>query len=200
MNQLLLIPLAYLLGSFPSAYVAGRLIAGIDIKQHGSGNVGGTNTLRVLGPGPGIAVALADVFKALLPTLWARQLFGGNVWPTLLVALAAVLGHNFSIWLRFRGGKGIATTIGASIALFPVNIAILVAVAILIVLVTRYVSLASLALVLLLPGLLWFRGATSAEIWFGIILAAMGVVRHSSNIKRLLSGTENKIGSQKKQA
>ncbi len=199
MNHQLLIPLAYLAGSFPSAYVAGRLVAGIDITQHGSGNVGGTNTLRVLGPGPGVAVALADVLKALLPTLWARHLFGGNLWPTLLVALATVLGHNFSIWLRFRGGKGIATTIGASIALFPSSIAILLGVAILLVLITRYVSLGSLALVLLLPGLLWYRGATSAEIWFAIILAVLGVLRHKGNIERLLNGTESKIGSKKKQ-
>lgn len=186
---------AYLLGSFPSAYVAGRLFAGIDITKHGSGNVGGTNALRVLGPGPAIAVAIVDVGKALLPTFWAQR--SGNVWLTMLVALAAILGHNFSIFLRFKGGKGVATTIGASIALFPQAIAILIGVAIVVIAITRYVSLGSLCLVALLPPLLWYQGATVPEIEFAIILAVLGVWRHRGNIERLLNGTERRFGSKK---
>jgi glycerol-3-phosphate acyltransferase PlsY len=170
------------------------LFAGIDITQHGSGNVGGTNALRVLGPGPAIAVALVDVSKALAPTLWARQAFSGNVWPTMLVALAAILGHNFSIFLRFKGGKGIATTIGASIALFPQAIAILLGVAAVVIAITRYVSLGSICLVVLLPFLLWHRGATGAEVGFSVILAVLGLWRHRGNIDRLLHGTERKLG------
>lgn len=199
MNSLyyLLIPLAYLVGSFPSAYVAGRLFAGIDITQHGSGNVGGTNALRVLGPGPAIGVALVDVLKALLPTIWAQQLFEGNAWPTLLVAVAAVLGHNFSVFLRGRGGKGIATTIGASIALFPLAIATAIGIAIVVIALTRYVSLGSLCLVLLLPVLLRLYGASASEIWFAVLLAVLGIYRHRANVSRLLSGTENKLGSKK---
>lgn len=193
----LLIPFAYLLGSFPSAYVAGKLFAGIDITQHGSGNVGGTNALRVLGPGPAILVAVLDVAKALLPTIWAQHLFSGNTWPTLLVALAAVLGHNYSLFLGGKGGKGIATTIGASIALFTKPLAVAVGIAVVVIALTRYVSLGSLCLVVLLPVALWLFGASAAEIWFSLILALLGIYRHRTNISRLLGGTENKLGSRK---
>ncbi len=193
----LLIPFAYLMGSFPSAYVAGRMFAGIDITKHGSGNVGGTNALRVLGPGPAILVAILDVAKALLPTVLAQHLFGGNTWPTLLVALAAVLGHNYSIFLGGRGGKGIATTIGASIALFTQPLAVVVGIAVVVIALTRYVSLGSLCLVVLLPPALWYFGASGAEIWFSVALAALGIYRHRANISRLLSGTENKLGRRK---
>lgn len=202
MNSLhyLLIPLAYLLGSFPSAYVAGRLFAGIDITKHGSGNVGGTNALRVLGPGPAVLVAVLDVAKALLPTIWAQHLFAGNTWPTLLVALAAVLGHNYSLFLGGRGGKGIATTIGASMALFLQPLAVVVGIAVVVIALTRYVSLGSLCLVILLPAGLLFFGASAAEVWFSVMLAALGIYRHRTNISRLLSGTENKLGSRKDSA
>lgn len=193
----LLVPFAYLLGSFPSAYVAGRVFAGIDITQHGSGNVGGTNALRVLGPGPALLVAVFDVAKALLPTVWAQHLFGGNTWPTLLVALAAVLGHNYSLFLGGRGGKGIATTIGASIALFLRPLAVVVGIAVAVIAVTRYVSLGSLCLVVLLPPALWVSGASPVEIWFSVMLAILGIYRHRANIARLISGTENKLGSRK---
>lgn len=193
-NNLLAVLAAYLLGSFPSAYVAGRLLAGIDITQHGSGNVGGTNALRVLGPGPALAVAVVDVAKALVPTLLAQHAYAGNGWPTLLVALAAILGHNYSLFLRFKGGKGIATTIGVSAVLFPIPIAILVALGLLIIVVTRYVSLASICLVTLLPVLLWYRGASLPEIEFGLIIAALGLWRHRGNIQRLLQGSERKLG------
>lgn len=195
MINLLSMIAAYLLGSFPSAYVAGRLFAGLDITKHGSGNVGGTNALRVLGPGPAIAVAIVDVGKALVPTLWAQHAFGGNVWPTLLVAMAAILGHNFSIFLRFKGGKGIASTIGASIALFPQAIAIMMGIALVVIAITRYVSLGSICLVALLPLLLWWRGATVPEIEFAVLLAVLGVWRHRGNIERLFNGTERRFGS-----
>lgn len=193
-ESLALIPLAYLLGSFPSAYVAGWLFKRIDITQHGSGNVGGTNAVRVLGIGPGILVGIVDVAKAYLPTLWAQQLFGGNTLLTLLVALAAVIGHNYSIFLRFKGGKGIATTIGASIALFPQLVLWLVLLAAGLIAVTRYVSLGSLLLVTALPIGLGIRGATTAEVAFSVLLAVLGIYRHRSNIQRLLAGTENRLG------
>ncbi len=194
---LALIPLAYLLGSFPSAYVAGKLFKKIDITQHGSGNVGGTNAIRVLGVGPGLLVGVVDISKALLPTLWAQQLFGGNALPTLLVALGAILGHNYSVFLRFKGGKGIATTIGASVALFPQLVFWLVLLGVAVIAVTRYVSVGSMLLVTALPVALALRGASAPEVAFGAMLAVLGIYLHRSNIQRLLAVTENRIGKKK---
>ncbi len=189
--------IAYLLGSIPTAYIVGRLKAGLDITQHGSGNVGGTNALRVLGVGPAILVAVSDISKALLPTLIASRVFEGNTWPTLAVALAAILGHNYSAFLRLRGGKGIATTVGACIVLFPRQIAVLLLLALLVVLATRYVSLGSIVLVLTLPLLLSWQHASLPEISFAVAVALLGLWRHRSNITRLLGGTENRLGRKK---
>ncbi|MGI6343943.1 MAG: glycerol-3-phosphate 1-O-acyltransferase PlsY [Bacillota bacterium] len=189
-----LILLGYLVGSFPSAYVAGRVFRGLDITQHGSGNVGGTNALRVLGAGPGLAVAIVDVSKAFFPVLWAKNHYAEPRWLVLLVALAVVVGHNYSIFLRGRGGKGVATTIGASLALFPETIVWLLLGAVLVVATTRYVSLASILLYLSLPIVLSLRGERTEAIAFAVVLGALGVWRHRSNIDRLLKGTENRLG------
>lgn len=194
LKLILLIIAAYLLGSIPTAYIIGRLKAGIDITQHGSGNVGGTNALRVLGLGPALLVAVIDISKALLPTFLATKMFEGDTWPALVVALAAVLGHNYSAYLRWRGGKGIATTIGACLVLFPSQIFVLVPIALAVVFVTRYVSLGSLALVTFLPILLVYQRVTPAEICFAFVVALLGIWRHRANITRLLSGTENRLG------
>lgn len=195
----LLIIASYLLGSIPTAYIIGRWKAGLDITQHGSGNVGGTNALRVLGVGPAILVAISDVTKALLPTLLATRLFEGNTWPSLAVALAAILGHNYSIYLRFRGGKGIATTLGACFVLFPTQILALLVFAVLIIAVTRFVSLGSIFLVTGLPLLLIWQNALLPEIAFAMVVALLGVWRHRANISRLLSGTENRLGKKRNQ-
>lgn len=197
LKAILLIIIAYLLGSIPTAYIVGRWKAGLDITQHGSGNVGGTNALRVLGVGPAILVAVSDISKALLPTLIATKAFDGNTWPTLGVALGAILGHNYSAYLGLRGGKGIATTLGACIVLFPNQILILVLLALLVVFATRYVSLGSIVLVLTLPLLLAWQQASLPEISFAVAIALLGLWRHRANIARLLSGTENRLGGKK---
>lgn len=193
----LLIIAAYFFGSVPSAYIIGRLRAGLDITKHGSGNVGGTNALRVLGPGPAILVAVIDVSKSLLPTLLATKIFAENAWPALFVAFAAILGHNYSVFLRWRGGKGIATTIGACAVLFPGQIYIMILLAVAVVVVTRYVSLGSLVLLVSLPILLLWQKAGIPELCFALAVALLGIWRHRSNIVRLCSGTENKLGSKK---
>lgn len=198
LKAILLIIVAYLLGSTPTAYIMGRWKAGLDITQHGSGNVGGTNALRVLGVGPAIMVAVIDISKALLPTLLATKIFDGNAWPALGVALAVILGHNYSAYLRLRGGKGIATTVGACIVLFPGQILVLVLLSLLVVFVTRYVSLGSIVLVVSLPVLLCLQQAALPEICFAVIVALLGLWRHRSNIARLLSGTENRLGAKKR--
>lgn len=186
--------LTYLLGSIPSAYIMGRAFAGLDITQHGSGNVGGTNALRVLGMAPAILVALIDISKAFMPAYIANRYFEPNSWPIFLTAFAAIVGHNYSIYLKGRGGKGIATTIGAGLALFPHQFMYLLALAILVVVMTRYVSLGSLSLVLSLPLVLLSQKAPLPSLTFSFVVATLGVWRHRSNIRRLLQGRENKLG------
>lgn len=197
LKVILLIIAAYLLGSIPTAYIVGRRVKDLDITQHGSGNVGGTNALRVLGWGPAICVALIDICKALIPTVIAINLLTDNTAGVFLVALAAILGHNYSLYLRFRGGKGIATTVGACIVLFPSQTALLVMFALVLILATRMVSLGSIVLVLTLPLLLLWQKATGPELSFATAVALLGTWRHRANIQRLLNGTENRLGNSK---
>ena len=187
---------AYLLGSVPSAYVAGQL-RGIDITQHGSGNVGGTNAFRVLGLGPAIGVALFDVGKAVIPAYLATKAFATSPWVVVGIALAPILGHNYSVFLGFKGGKGIATSIGVSLVLFPKQILLLLIPAVLIVLFTRYVSVASITLVSALPLVLAWQKAPLPQLSFSLLIAALGVWRHRTNIGRLLRGEENRISFKK---
>ncbi|NLW17061.1 MAG: glycerol-3-phosphate 1-O-acyltransferase PlsY [Firmicutes bacterium] len=197
-EPILMIIVAYLLGSIPTAYIVGRWKANIDITQHGSGNVGGTNAFRVLGAGPALLVAFIDISKALVPTWWAARLFGSATWPTVVTALAAILGHNYSAYLGLRGGKGIASTLGACIVLFPRQLLILLPLAVLVVAITRYVSLGSILLVVSLPlVLIAQRQVAAPEIAFAMSVALLGLWRHRSNIERLLRGTENRLGQKK---
>jgi glycerol-3-phosphate acyltransferase PlsY len=224
--------LAYLLGSIPSAYLAGRWVRGIDIRRHGSGNVGATNVFRVLGPGPGAAVLIADAAKGsaavLLPLLlerpdsvWDRlaAAFHGAdpLWPCVL-GLVAVLGHSYTVFLGFKGGKGVATSLGVFLALAPLGTLSAVAVFAAVLAASRMVSAGSLAAAFALPpALLVFKewrpagqgpadwgglecgwGATERPVfWLGVALALLVWVRHIPNIKRILNGTENRFGSKK---
>ncbi|HSL93136.1 MAG TPA: glycerol-3-phosphate 1-O-acyltransferase PlsY [Bacillota bacterium] len=199
----LALPLAYLMGAFPTAYVVGKR-NNIDITKEGSGNVGGTNTLRVLGWRAGVTVALVDVLKALLPTLIAKQYLGLLPWQVSLIALAAIIGHNWSVFIGFKGGKGIACTIGASLVLFPQALLIALAIAVAVIALTKYVSLGSILLTVLLPVILLLGEYTPLESYdfsyviFSVVLAVLAVYRHRGNIARLLNGTERKIGDKKK--
>lgn len=198
----LALPIAYLMGAFPTAYVVGKR-NNIDITKEGSGNVGGTNTLRVLGWKAGLTVALADVLKALLPTLLAKHYLGLELWQVSLVALAAIIGHNWSVFIGFKGGKGIACTIGVSLVLFPQALIIALLIAVAVIAATRYVSLGSILLTVLLPILLLLGEYTplksydASYVLFAAALAALAIYRHRGNIARLLNGTERKIGQKK---
>lgn len=179
---------AYLIGGIPTAYIAGRL-KGVDITKHGSGNVGGTNAVRVLGAKWGIPVGLVDILKGSLVVLASRKLGIAEHWQ-LSAALAAVLGHNWSPYIRFRGGKGIATTIGVSIVLFPQALAVALLAAVVVVLLTRYVSLGSMLLVTLLCINLIVLGESTQRIGLAAILALIAIYRHRRNIQRLIKGEE----------
>ena len=191
---------SYLLGSLPSGYLAGRM-AGVDIRQHGSGNIGATNVLRVLGKPYGVAVFVIDAGKGFVPVRIAYALFAASPHPeyyAIIAAVLVVLGHAFPVWLKFRGGKGVATSAGAVVALVPLAAAAAIAVWFLIFLPTRYVSLASIVAALSLPLIcalmLHLRLANgTALLYFSVIIALLIVWRHRGNLARLRAGTEPRL-------
>ena len=189
---------AYLLGSVPFGYLAGRL-AGVDVRQRGSGNIGATNVLRVLGRKYGYPVFLADALKGFFAVRFGLGL--GHLWVVsayklgVLAAICAVLGHSFPVWLGFRGGKGVATSAGASFGLFPVETLIAIVVWIITFLLFRFVSLASLAAAPAVPISFWLLApvTTPGRGWllaFSVAITVIVFVRHRSNMRRLLRGTE----------
>jgi len=192
--------LSYLLGAIPTGYLAGKMIKNIDIRQHGSKNMGATNVMRILGKGPGIAVLLIDILKGILPIVLCANIFDLRE-PLVLVAIgvASVIGHNWTVFLGFKGGKGVATTLGVLIGLSieisgirPV-LAFTVGIWILLFFIFGYVSLASIAAGVALPILMVYFNAPFALKVMSIFLCIFIVFRHRSNISRLVSGQENRI-------
>ena len=189
LTGLLLIVVAYLLGSFPSGVVVGRMTTGRDVREVGSGNIGAANVVRAAGMRAGAVVGLLDGLKGLLPVLLGRWL-GLDEVGLALVAGAAVLGHDFSLYLRFSGGKGVATTLGAFLALaLP---ATLIALACWLLVLARwgYSSLASLVALGLLPVFVGFTGRPPVDVVMAGALFLLAVIKHRANIVRLLRGTE----------
>ena len=189
---------SYLLGSIPFGMIVGRA-RGVDIRKHGSGNIGATNVLRLLGPGPAALVFAGDVTKGLVPVLVGRALLRtwavtqADLW-VLAVALAPILGHTFSVFLRFRGGRAVATTLGALLGMsWPAGV-IGLCIWIVVVGLTRYISLASIIASPFVPVYLALSGNRLAWCVFWAAIAALIIARHIPNIGRLLEGTEPKIG------
>jgi glycerol-3-phosphate acyltransferase PlsY len=205
---------AYLLGSIPFGFLVAKA-RGIDIRSVGSGNIGATNAMRVLGKPAGILVLLLDAFKgyaacALLPALifnWLAPHFSGlfiyfqnepvefQVKLKVIAGVCAVLGHNYTCWLKFKGGKGIATTAGIYIALAPWPLLIALGVFILAVVLTRYISVGSITAAIALPVAVWLM--PPHNLLLGLVTTALGalaVYKHKSNIQRLMAGTENRFG------
>ncbi len=208
----------YVCGLLQTSYIYGRM-NGIDIREHGSGNAGTTNALRVLGKKAGLVVFLGDLCKAILATVLARLIMGhidaDNIYMYIAYAgLGTVLGHNFPCYLHFRGGKGIAATAGVIIGfLDPVIILSCLVAFVLVVAITRYVSVGSILIVTIFAveyGIFAFHGKYAFNMddttsWYAmlesviivIIMAAMAIIRHHANIKRLIHHEENKLGSKK---
>jgi glycerol-3-phosphate acyltransferase PlsY len=196
--------LGYLFGSFPAGYLAGRL-AGVDIRSAGSGNIGATNVLRVLGKPWGYAVFVVDAFKGLAAVRLAFFLV--RHWPTgepyaqyfaILTAVMCVAGHTFPIWLRFKGGKGVATSAGVLFGLLPLAVPFILLIWLIIFEVTRYVSLASIVAAISLPIVVslfarWKFIEGSALLYFSITITLLVLWRHRSNFSRLLNGTEQRF-------
>lgn len=190
------IVVSYLLGSVSFSIVIAKWIKGIDIRQHGSGNAGATNTLRVLGKGPGIAVFALDIVKGIAAVGIGHWL-GDNGWIPVLCGLAAITGHNWPIWFGFKGGKGIATAIGIVVVLcfLPALYAGIVAIAA--IALTRYVSLGSLLFALLTPLFVLLLDYPMPLFYGTLAFCLFAFFRHRSNIVKLVKGTENKLGAKK---
>ena len=186
--DVILIIFGYLLGSIPTGYLLGRS-AGIDVTKSGSGNVGATNVARVVGRRQGVLTLIADAAKGLIPVVFAIQL-GASLGATVLVGAAAFVGHLYPIFLKFRGGKGVATALGVFIALAPVAALILLIVFALTALTSRIVSLGSIVTAAIAPLILWLFYYPPLVIGMAAFIGAAIICRHRSNIQRLINGSE----------
>ena len=201
---------AYLLGSIPFGFLVAK-VKGIDIRSVGSGNIGATNAMRVLGKPAGSFVLLMDALKGF-GAVWLCQVWFCHSLPaqlasaqqadfethSIIAGIFAVLGHNYTCWLKFKGGKGIATTAGVYLALAPWALLIALGVFILALLLTRYVSAASISAAMALPATVWVM--SPQNIFLGSVTTALGalaIYKHKSNLQRLMAGTENRLGQKK---
>lgn len=188
---------AYLVGSIPFGYMVAKIGYGIDIRDHGSKNIGFTNVLRTLGPVPGTITLIADILKGVVAVTLARFLTLPDA-SIIIAGLAVIAGHNWSVFLRFRAGRGVATGLGVVLALTWQPTLILVALWAVILLITRYVSVASIIAVAMYPVLAYLLKLPAPYVIMGVIGAAAIIWQHRENIKRLIRGEENKLGKQGK--
>lgn len=186
------IVLAYFIGALPTGLILVRVLRGEDIRKHGSGNIGAVNVLRVAGPAVAATVLLVDVLKGLVPVLLALRA-GLAPWAVVAAGLAAIAGHNWSIFLGFRGGKGIATSFGVLVGLSLQAALVAAAIWIVAVAITRFSSLGSLLAVVSVPITLWRLRTPSEYVAFGVIAALLAIYRHRGNIQRLVAGTELRV-------
>jgi len=192
---ILVVPLGYLLGSFPSGYLAGRWCAGVDIRQLGSGSTGATNVLRQVGKGPALVVFVVDVFKGSAAVILARALLGAGAYGWLVAAgLAALAGHIWPIWLGGKGGKAVATGFGMLLGLVPAVGLACLGVFLTSLALSRIVSISSVLAAAALPLLMAGAGAPGAYLGLGLVAAVMVIWRHRSNLSRLLKGEEPRLG------
>jgi glycerol-3-phosphate acyltransferase PlsY len=191
---LLALLLSYLLGSIPNGLWLCRALWHVDLRQHGSHNIGATNAWRTLGKGPGFLVFFLDMLKGLL-AVWLGEMLVGTPLVMILCGVLAIVGHSLSLFLRFHGGKGVATGLGVILMLMPKVTVSVFLVWLLLVLATRYVSLGSIVAAALVPVLALVFGYPALYVVFGVLAAALIIVRHRSNITRLLNGTENRISA-----
>lgn len=185
--------IAYLVGAIPTGLIVGRVVRGVDVREHGSGNIGATNVMRVLGRKLGTVVLFLDVLKGLVPVALLPPIFAFRPPASgaeLVIGAAAVLGHVFPVYLGFRGGKGVATALGVFLALAPWPMLLVLAVGLTVIGVTGYVSAGSLTGAILIPVVLYFSRVDDLVVLVGVLMALMVVVRHRANISRIFAGKE----------
>jgi glycerol-3-phosphate acyltransferase PlsY len=199
---------AYFLGSVPTGYLVAKA-KGVDIRSVGSGNIGATNVFRILGKGAGTLVLLVDALKGFLACglvanlVWQIFIKPGTVEPegrlylSIVAGICAVLGHNYTCWLNFKGGKGIATSAGVLIALVPKAFLVALATWLVVFFASWYVSLASIAAAAVLPFATWKLEGSPALIAITTLMSVLAIYKHRANIQRLRAGTENRIGGKK---
>ncbi len=194
MVPFILVLIAYLLGNFSTSFLVGKFVGKIDIRNHGSGNAGSTNVFRTLGLKAGLMAFIGDSIKGVLAIYLARR-FGGDT-VALVAGVAAIVGHNWPVVLKFKGGKGIATSIGVALMIHPASALICIGIGIVILILFKYVSLASVSAIALLPIFIYPQGRD--YLIFSIVISIMAIYRHRENIKRLINGTESKVTSKSK--
>ena len=205
MITVLLILIAYVLGSIPNALWVGKTFKNIDVREHGSKNTGSTNAARVLGAKLGIFTLILDILKGALPTYLGivlganllTRITGIDKLDIIVIGMAAILGHTFSLFLKFKGGKAVATTLGVFLVLVPYAILILLVVFFVIFGLTKYVSLASIVSAVALPITVYLTTRHIPLSILGIIIGLLVIIRHKENIKRLINGTESKLSFSK---
>src|SRR5215472_15538736 len=193
-----LLVLAYLLGSIPFGLLLAKLFGGSDLRKSGSGNIGATNVARVVGPAAGILTLLLDAAKGALAVWLAGRLSGQSATMIMLAGVAALLGHCFPVWLKFKGGKGVATALGVFLMLAPLAALCAASFFLLVVFLWRYVSLSSVSAAAAMPLLVYFLWAPGHApplvVIFGTLFAAgLVIVKHDANLQRLVDGTEPKF-------
>jgi glycerol-3-phosphate acyltransferase PlsY len=191
-KEIIVVIAAYLLGSIPTGLLLARAF-GVDIRTAGSGNIGATNVYRTLGKRVGIMTLVGDCLKGMLPVLAAHHLFGFSVEWLALTGLAAFLGHVYTIFLRFKGGKGVATALGVFLALSPLSVLAALAVFVLVLWKWRYVSLASITAAASIPVIIALLDQRPVIILMSIAIAVIVIVKHRDNISRLRAGIENRF-------
>lgn len=188
--------ISYMLGNISVSFLIAKYASGIDIRKHGSGNAGATNVLRTLGAKAAAPAFLGDALKGFLAVLIGKFIGGED--GQIFAGIFVVLGHNWPILLNFKGGKGIATTIGVMIAINPYIVAAIVPIGIIIIIISRYVSLASITGMIIFPIAMLYTNQPIKQVLFSFLLSIMALYRHSSNIKKLIEGKESKLGQKSK--
>lgn len=201
MSHVIALLASYFIGAVPNSYLAGRLFKGIDLREHGSGNLGATNVWRTLGPKFAIPVGLLDTAKGAIPVLFIAPLASDARLFALACGIMAVVGHVFSIFVGFKGGKGVATAAGVMLGLTPLAVLVTTAVWLLLVWTTGYSSLGSIVGAALLPLAAWLLHPADRDlVWVQALVALAIIWFHRANIRRLLAGTESRFGKRHRQA
>lgn len=200
MKEALILIVSYLVGAVPIGLIVGKVAKGIDIRDYGSGNIGATNVLRTLGPVPAAIVFIGDTLKGFGAVVLAAAMIEGKYQPYIVIAagLLSIIGHSASPFLKFKGGKGVATSLGVIIGMNPLIAAIAFGLWIVTVATLRYVSIASIVAAFSAPAMMFFTDVPRPYVAFALAAACIILMRHRSNIKRLLGGTEPKFGQRVK--